>query len=87
MKSKSNGTTAETQLLEDQIMRYVPDSPFVSIKLNEEYHLTLGKYRLTDSPGLKSHEQVFELANSKSWELLMRVFAVLALTTKPNENE
>ena len=67
--------------LEEQVMRYVPNSPFVSVRADDGHHLCLGRYRLTDKPGLSSHEEVFALAESKSWELLMRVFAVLAATT------
>ena len=84
MKKESNSTAIyvenadSSKSLSEEKMRLVPNSPFVSFELEGKYYLVMGRFRLHEE-GLGSHEEVFALANQKSWDLIMRVIAAFTV--------
>lgn len=67
---KSNSTSK--QLMET---KPINESPFTAVRLENDWFLTMGKYRLTEK--LQSEEECLEAARDASWHRLMQVIQIM----------
>lgn len=69
---------------ESKIIESIPieDTPFHSVKVEDKWFLTLGKYRL--SPTFGTHEEVLEDAKDASW---MRIMQIIQLMIDEDKNK
>lgn len=67
---KSNSTSK--QLMET---KPINESPFTAVRLENDWFLTMGKYRLTEK--LQSEEECLEAARDASWHRLMQVIKIM----------
>lgn len=57
--------------------RQVDNSPFLAVKLENDWFLTLGKYRVVNK-SFESFEQSVEWINQNNWELIATVASIVA---------
>jgi hypothetical protein len=83
METKDNGTLeknvneADKQNYSDELVKQIPieDTPFMAVKMEDYWFLTLGKYRLTEK--LKSLQECKDEAENTSWFRIMQIVNVM----------
>lgn len=67
--------------------RKIEDTPFTAVRVNEDWFLTMGKYRLTEK--LKTVEECQEEAKDASWMRIMQIVQIMIEEDKlkPSKNQ
>lgn len=90
----SNGsaspTTNLTSLEGKELIESIPikTTPFTAVRVDEKWHLVMGKYRLV--PDLESLEDCELAAFNTSWDMILNVIAIMIeeyKVTERNEKE
>lgn len=71
-REENNNELNSEQIIERE---EVEDTPFMIVKQDEKWFVTLGKYRLTSA--LDSKEKAREEANKKGWTQIMQVVGIM----------
>lgn len=71
-KKTDNSNSKSNQLIEHQPIK---GTPFTAIKYENEWYLTMGKYRLTT--GRKTLREVLKESKDASWERIMQIIQIL----------
>lgn len=72
-----NDNSASSELIKQTP---IPDTPFTVLKYNDDYFLTMGKYRLTKA--LPSQNACLKAATDASWNRILQVIQIMI-----NENQ
>lgn len=72
VSENQNNTVSNSDKLFEQLP--IDKTPFTAVKMEEEWFLTMGKYRLSEK--VKSYEEVEELAKDASWERIMQIMFI-----------
>jgi hypothetical protein len=73
----NNSQSGNTELVEQ---KEIENTPFMAVRMEDKWFLTLGKYRLTEP--LKTEEEVIESAKDATWERIMQVMKIMIIEEK-----
>lgn len=79
MNSK-NCSSENHELVE---IHHIDNTPFTVIKTNENWYVTMGKYRLTQA--METREEAEENAQRMDWDRLIQVMTIVTFNTNKLE--
>lgn len=83
MKHTQNGSSSTTAEQPDnnnssnELVERLPikDTPFTAIRLDKDWFLTMGKYRLTEP--VHTFEEIEEIAYNPTWDRIMQIMQIM----------
>lgn len=71
-ETHNNESNSDKELFE---MRHIEGTPFTAVKMQDQWFLSIGKYRLTEK--LKSFEECVEDSKDASWFRMMQIMKIM----------
>ena len=80
--SYGNANETDNRSYSETMMQIITDTPFVSVKEEEEkYFMAIGKYRLTESV-YKSHKEVEKKAKQVDYQTVLKLIVIMGEAIK-----